>query len=233
VRKTVLITIAIGVFSAQPVSAQIAGENLPDMKDLRSIFGSVSSGEITVEPVVGSNGLVGSGIPVPDTGAIGRMAGAIARQMGEALGDPKVADTLEDGFVLVVNETEAALPQLGFERRDYGVAFALFFIMNWELANAVELPEDASLIAATKLVQLVQTAYAGDTGLSDAELDRHYDMFFTVPLTIMVMIKSFETEGRMEEADEMRELAGQSFEQVVGRSPYDIDITDSGEIKGY
>lgn len=232
-RKTILTTVAICVFSAQSVSAQVAGKDLPDMKDLRAVFGSISSGEIKVKPIVDSNGLVGSGIPVPDTGASGRSAKTIAQPLGEAVGDPKVADTLEGAFVQAVSEVEAALPQLGFQKRDYGVAFALFFILNWETANGVELPPEVSTLAATKLVRSVQAAYPGETGISDADLDAQYDMFLTVPIAILTMVKSFETEGLMSEADEMREFAGQSFQQVVGFSAYDIDITDSGEIKGY
>ncbi len=232
-RIFILAFLAFLTLTVQSVSAQIAGKDLPDMKDLRSVFGGIASGEITVDPIVDANGLVGSAIAVPDTGARGAVAKAIAEPLGAAVDDPAVADKLEDAFNLAVLEVENALPQLGFQQRDYGVAFALFFVMNWEIANDAELPPEVSKRAARKIVETVQAAYSGDTGLSDAELDAQYDMFLTVPLAILVMVEAFEKEGGVSEAAEMREFAGQAFEQVTGRSAYDIDITDTGEIKGY
>ncbi len=194
-RKLVLACLAVVMLAAQPASAQIAGKDLPDMKDLRSVFGGIASGEITVEPMVDANGLIGSGIQVPDTGARGAVAKAIAEPLGAAVGDPGVAETLEGAFNQAVAEVEGALPQLGFQQRDYGVAFALFFVMTWELANDSELPPEVSKLAARKIVETVQVAYSGDTGMSDADLDAQYDMFLTVPLSILVMVKAFEGEG--------------------------------------
>ena len=57
-------------------------------------------------------------------------------------------------------------------------------------------------------------------------------MFLTLPIAIGVMIEAFRKQGYEDMANSLRELAGQSFEQVLGISPYDIDITEEG-IRGW
>lgn len=226
---------AVFVFllSVQPPSAQIAAENLPDMSALRQVFGGVSDGSETVETITDEDGLIGSGIRVPDTGARGMMAREIAQGLGEATGDPAIADTLEPIFAQLVETVESEFPGLGFQKRDFGVSFAFFFLMNWQIANNVDLPEEIYKPVARQLVQTIQASYAKDeVQMSAGELDRQYDLMLTFPLAILAVVQSLEQNGQADDAAAMREVAGQTFEQVLGISPYDIDITEAG-IAGY
>ena len=202
------------------------------MEGLRSVFGGVASGETEVEPVRDGDGLLGSGIDVPDTGAFGNMAKAIAAPMGEQLGDASVSATFEKAFTEGIVGVENALPQLGFKKRDYAVGFALFFIMNWEIANDVELDQSVSTAAGEKLVTAIQASGQGQD-LPPEMRDAHYDMFLTVPVSVLAMVQGYEAQGQEAEAAAMREAAGNAFEQVIGLSPYDIDIDETGNIIGY
>ena len=149
------------------------------------------------------------------------------------MNDPSATSALNAAFVQAVAEVESALPQLGFKERDYGVAFALFFIMNWEIANDVELDPAASKAVAVKLVSAIRAASQGTDPIPDEQLDQQYDMFLTVPVAILTLVKSFEANGQEDAAMQIRELSGSAFEQAIGMSPYDIDITPEGDILGY
>ncbi len=232
-RFKIIAATSLFIASSIPALANFAGQELPDLEGLGSVFGDVSSGKIDIEPTQ-TGGLISSGIPVPDTGARGNMARAIAKPLGDAVNDPNVASTFEKAFVDGVVAVEDALPGMGFEKRDYGVGFALFFLMTWELANGVELEEQTSLAAARKLISTVKAAHQNKNEATTADqLDRTYDMFLTVPISILAMVQAYEQKGLNAEASKMREFAGQAFEQVVGRSPYDISVKPDGSIVGY
>ncbi|MCB0718856.1 MAG: hypothetical protein KDD65_10450 [Bacteroidetes bacterium] len=221
--------------------AQIGGKDLPDMSAVRSVFGGGETDstatalavEAAVASAVDENGIASSGIDVPDTGARGRMAAALAEGLGSSMNDPSATSALNAAFVQAVAEVESALPQMGFKKRDYGVAFALFFIMNWEIANDVELDPSASKEAGVKLVSAIRAASEGRDPIPDEQLDQQYDLFLTVPVAILTLVKSFEANGQDDAAMQIREFSGSAFQQAIGMSAYDIDITPEGDILGY
>jgi len=234
VLQAILITLFV---TTQPVNAQVAGpelagQELPDLKGLRNLFGDVASGKTEVVEIRESDGLLGSGIKVPDTGARGTMASAISNLIGQEVDNPEITQVLEKAFIDASDAVEDALPQLGFQKRDYGVSFALFFILSWELANKATLELEASKAAGGNILKTVQAAGEGQNATPE-ELDIGYDMFLTIPVALLTLVQAYEQEGQMAEAAQMRELAASTFEQIVGLSPYDIDITASGEIIGY
>ncbi len=215
-----------------PAHAQLAGQDLPNLNDLREVFGDVASGATEVEEIRQDGGLLGSGIEVPDTGARGNMAKALGDLIGQEVNNFELSEVLEKAFIEASLAVEDALPELGFQKRDYGVGFALFFILSWEMANETTLEVEASKVAGGNIVRTIQAAGAGQD-VAPEELDAGYDLFLTIPVALLALVQAYEAEGRMTEAAQMRKIAADAFVQIVGLSPYDIDITDAGEIIGY
>ena len=228
--RLALTLLCIGI-AAAPAGAQFAPGSLPDLSALNGAIAGASGDPADDGPGADASqdGPIASGFTVPDTGARGTAARLFADGLREA-GQAELAETMEAGMLEARDEAERVATSQGFAARDLGVAYALFFITSWEMANDSELPLPAAASAGRTLVAAMREGGESAVTGTPEDLDRAYDAFLTLAGGFVSLTRAYEEAGQAEEETAMRRSIAESFQQTVGVPPASVTITPDGEI---
>lgn len=218
---------------ARPAQAQIGG-SVPDLSgfadEIASSLSTDSKGASKSE-----GGVFKSGLTVPSVKP-GSTAQGIGKQLREVLekgGKKEGAAAIETEMPETLKKVEAGLEQIGFAKRDMGIAIAYAFIYNWETATGETIPEKQSMIAAKN----VATAIGKHWGPKFAKMtpeskEKIYESLLISTTLFSAFAQQFEKAGKPEDAANIRKSAGQMFQTLIGVPPSQVKIDESGRITG-
>jgi len=207
--------------------AEIAAENLPSMDNLAALLANVDKSAVN-KSIRSNSGPISVGLPTTDS-ARGTTADEIASLLSG--GNEVQKNHIKDAIMEERTAFENVLVQNNFAMNDFGVAYAVSFIVLWEMASRKELPLDGSIETAKFLVQVFQGVDRQRyNAMSDRRKDEGYDWLMTTPIAFGSLIKGFQKEGKTQAADQLRDKCASLFLDVF-KLPYNfITISDQGDV---
>lgn len=216
---------------ATPASAQMGGQNIPD---LSGIAGEIA--QAAQHNGVNASGKMSSGLTVPSVNP-----GAASRALGKQLRDsieaktgpnPKLA-ALENGMSTALTSLESQMERKGIAKRDFGVAVAYAFVMNYETATGKVVPEDASVRAGRTIAQAVKTAWGSRYAeMSDAEKEKAYESLLMSATLMNAFYQQFKSAGKTQDAQNLQQAAAALFQTISGSPASQVRIASNGTISG-
>lgn len=234
----VAMALAAGTFLifARPAMAQMGGQNVPDLSGFADeIAQSMASPETnTVKPSDG--GLFQSGLKVPSVKP-GSTAQGIGKQLRESIeqkaGPQPALQKLESEMPKALTGVEDALQKFGMSKRDMGVALAFAFVTFWETANKQEVPIEGSKTAGKAIAMAIAATWKPKYAKMDpATQEKIYETLLISPTLLSTFATQFDKAGKTQEADGMRQTAGQLFEKLTGAPANQVTISPEGKISG-
>ncbi|MBC8137771.1 MAG: hypothetical protein H8F28_17970 [Fibrella sp.] len=224
--------VGFGLF-ARPAQAQIGGA-VPDLSgfadEIASSFSTDPKGAGKAE-----GGVFKSGLSVPSVKP-GAAAQGIGKQLREALekgGKKEGAAAIETEMPETLKKVEAGLEQVGFAKRDMGVAVAYAFIYNWETATGKTIPEKPSMTAAKNVATAIGKHWGPKfSKMTPESKEKIYESLLISTTLFSAFAQQFEKAGKTEDAASIRKSAGQMFQTLIGVPASQVKIDAEGRITG-
>lgn len=214
-----------------PARAQAGG--MPDLSDFAGAI--AKSAEAAPKKAVPA-GIFKSGLVVPSVkpGAGAREIGRKMRVAVEEQGGPAAAYAqLESEMPGILTALEKAFVQLGFAKRDMGVAYAYVFIDLLQTATKTEVPDAASKVAMRSLATAISKNWGSKWAkMPAADKESLYESMMMATTVNTLLATQFDKVNKEEEAAQLREIAGQLFEKLIGVPPSQVKIAPDGRISG-
>ena len=224
------------ILFGQPARAQMGGQNVPDLSGFADQIAQsmASPGADTAKPA--ADGTFQSGLKVPSVKP-GSTAQNIGKQLRESIeqkaGPQPAFQTLEKEMPKALTGVEDALQKVGMSKRDMGVAIAFAFITFWETANKQEIPLEGSKSAGKAIAAAVAKNWKPKySQMEPATQEKIYETLLISPTLLSTFASQFDKAGKTQEADGMRQTAGQLFQKLTGSAADQITISPEGKISG-
>lgn len=174
--------------------AEVSSQPLPNFGNLAALL--INAGKSKVdEAVYHTNGRISANLPASDS-ARGRTAGNIAGLLSG--GSERLRLKMREDFLRQREVFEKNLTDNNYALHDMGVAYAVAFVMLWELASDRVLPPAASNRAAKYLVYALRNAEEGGYAkTSDDDNSKAYDWLITYPVVYASLVSAFEKGGSL------------------------------------
>lgn len=155
--------------------------------------------------------------------------GTVARNMAKDLseGSSEVEKVLYDSFMQVRVEIEKLLKQNGFASQDVGVAYGVYFVTLWEMANNKELSEQQEIKAVE-----YWTTHLHELNLNSKTLgtnkDQFYDLLMHTPIILASLKEAAIQTDNQELLAVLPEQASQLFTFITKYPASVVTITANG-----
>ncbi len=158
--------------------------------------------------------------------------GQVARNMAKDLsaGSTETEEALYQIFMQVREELEKALRQAGLTTGDMGVAYGVYFITLWEIANEKKLPESQELKAVQYWVSHFDELQLNAATLGKNK-DQFYDMLMHTPIILATLQAMAEQAGNKELQAVLPRQAAQLFSFVTRYPASAVAIIPEGGMK--
>ncbi len=218
--------LAIVTSFALTLHANISPQDLPSMDNISKLLSSVDRDKLKKSS--SNSKKLSCNLPVVDN-----KRGVTADEISSILaGENKEAkEKIKEAILKARDMFDNILEQNNLAKNDLGVAYSISFVTLWELASKKTLPKEG----AVKSVKFFVEAFKGVdkdvyASLSDEQKSLSYDWLMTTPVAFVSLVSGLEQDGKIKEADQIREKSASIFKDLFKISHKIITISDSGEI---
>tara|TARA_B100000745_G_scaffold75055_2_gene45346 strand:+ start:976 stop:1722 length:747 start_codon:yes stop_codon:yes gene_type:complete len=209
-------------------SANLAGDNLPSVKNLGALLGSKKVAQVSTPA---SDVQIGTSLKATES-ARGTLAKEVAAMLAA-----EVKDYDQAYFIQTVEDTrkniEVALKDNHFALQDLGVAYGVSFVMLWEVAHDKTLPVEASAKVIKQMVGIFDKINDEYEKQPQQAKDIFYDQLFTAPIVMLLLKEGYKHNQQLDGVAEVKAAAANLFRKITSMSHTDIILSDKGEIQGF
>jgi len=158
--------------------------------------------------------------------------GTTAREISRLLanGSKKNEQEFYETMEVERKSFEKFLTDANFEVKDMGVAYATSLIVLWEMASHTELSQKNALKLGKFLVYSFSSMSEDYKNISEVEKAKAYDWLMTTPVVFASLIKGYEKQGRIKEAEILRKKTASIFAETFKLSHEHITVSKYGEL---
>ncbi|MES9969595.1 MAG: hypothetical protein ABW092_06140 [Candidatus Thiodiazotropha sp.] len=206
--------------------AEFPSQPLANLGNLAALLANPGKSYVE-EELYDPNGRIFSNLPVQDS-ARGETADQLARLLSG--GSEPLRQRLVVNFLKNRDRFMQNLSSNNYVANDMGVAYAVSFVLFWELASNGELTQSASDKAAKFLVHRFRSTNKEYANITLEDKAKAYDWLITAPVAIATLIMAYEKAGRGQEVKMLRDASASMFVNAF-KIPHDmLEISESGEL---
>ncbi|MES9991937.1 MAG: hypothetical protein ABW098_08290 [Candidatus Thiodiazotropha sp.] len=219
----------LAILISATCQAEFSPQNLPSMRTLFTQIGNMDRADrIELDRnTFDAQGRITSNMPAPESAR-----GETANQLATLLcgGSDALRQTLASAFLNNRDRFVKNLLDNNYAANDMGVAYAVGFVLLWELASERGLSKTASDNAAKFLIRAFRSLNTEYVNITPDDKAKIYDWLITTPVAMASLVLAYIEAGRLQEVKMLRDKSALIFEDVFKLSHDELLILENGEI---